>query len=236
MPSAPALWTFLRINAYNSTTLMTLFQPGKAGPAPLLTVILLAAAAVACVSPLPPSVPAAVDQPQPPTGAAQAPAVPPSDQAQATEPAPFNPTQAIVPSPESPIQIMLIHYRGTLTRIGCCNPALYERDEFVVIQNTGSTYVDITDWRLTNITKGYPTLVFPSHFPCLPYNLPVLETTAGQDPNVAAPMADNPAKSLASRFSTGSQQTKPTNEWGTCPGPATPKHPLPGPNYADFYR
>jgi len=55
----------------------------------------------------------------------------------------------------SPVQIKLIHFRGTLTRIGCCKPGLYERDEFVVIQNTGETNVDITEWRLTNITRSY---------------------------------------------------------------------------------
>jgi hypothetical protein len=198
---------------------MTLFQQGKAGPAPLLTVIMLAAAAVACVSPLPAPAPTAIDQPQPPTGTAQAPAVPPSDQAQAPEPAPVNPTQAVAPTPESTIQIRLIHYRGTLARIGCCNPALYESDEFVVIQNTGSTYVDITNWRLTNVTKGYPTFIFPSHFPCIPYvgSPDVVLAVDIKHADSRPELAQNPDESLASRFSTGSRQTKPANEWGTCP-------------------
>jgi len=178
---------------------------------------------------MPPPVPAGIYKPQPPTGAAQAPAVPPSDQAQAPEPAPEKPAPAVVPAPGSPVQIKLIHYRGTLTRIGCCNPGLYERDEFVVIQNTGETSVDITDWRLTNITRGYPTLIFPSHFPCVPYDLPVLAATEEQAiAESYYTVTKNPAQSEANRFSTDSQQSKPANvpnsavSWSSC----TPLEPL----------
>ena len=206
------------------------FQQGKAGRALLLTVfIILVTVAVACTSPMPPPIPAGIDKPQSPTGAAQAPAVPPSDQAQAPEPAPEKPAPAMVPAPGSPVQIKLIHYRGTLTRIGCCNPGLYERDEFVVIQNTGGTYQDITGWRLTNMTRGYPTFTFPSLFPCLPYNLPVLAATEEQAiAESYYTVTKNPAQSEANRFSTDSQQSKPANvpnsavSWSSC----TPLEPL----------
>jgi hypothetical protein len=203
---------------------MLLFQAGKSGRALLLTVfIILTAVAVACTSTTTPPVPAGIDKPQPPPGAAQAPAAPPSTQA------PVKPVPAVVPAPGSPVQIKLIHYRGTLTRIGCCNPDFYERDEFVVIQNTGETYVDITGWRLTNITRGYPTFVFPLHFPCIPYNLPVLDTTDEQATAESYyTLTKNPAQSEANRFSTDTQQAKPANvpnsdvKWSEC----TPLEPL----------
>ena len=196
----------------------------------LLTVsVILAAMALACASPLPPPVPAGIDKPQPPAGTTQAPSAPPSTQATAPEPEPIKPAPAAVPVSGSAVQIRLIHFRGTLTRIGCCNPGLYETDEFVVIQNTGETYQDITDWRLTNITRGYPTFIFPSHFPCLPYDLPVLVATEEQAVAEGYYTATrNPAQSEANRFSTDTQQSKPANvpnsavDWSSC----TPLEPL----------
>ena len=206
---------------------MLQFHRGKAVPALLLTAFIIASAA--CATPLSPPVPAGTDKPPPPTGAAQAPAVPTPDQSQPTGPAPVTPTPDMVPAPGSAVQIKLIHYRGTLTRIGCCNPGLYEKDEFVVIQNTGEAYVDITDWRLTNITKGYPTMIFPSHFACVPYNLPVM--TAAEEQSIAESyytVTKNPAQSEINRFSTDTQQSKPANvpnsavAWSSC----TPLEPL----------
>jgi len=139
-------------------------------------------------------------------------------------------TTAITTTPASPVQIKLIHYQGTLTRIGCCNRGLYERDEFVVIQNTGDTYVDITDWRLTNLTKGYPTFIFPSHFPCVPYELPPddLDEEVAISGESYYKLSQNPAQSEIYRFSTNPQSTKPTNipsseiDWADC----TPQEPL----------
>jgi hypothetical protein len=233
-PAAPALWTYLSLNAYNSITFMILFQPGKAGPALLLTVIIaVAAVAMACTSPLPPPVPADISKPQPPTGAAQASAVPASVQT------PEKPTTAVIPAPGPSVQIKLIHYRGTLTRIGCCNPDFYERDEFVVIQNTGDTYQDITDWSLTNISRGYPTFIFPSLFPCLPYDLPVLATTEEQAiAESYYTVTKNPAQSVSNRFATSPQQSKPANvpnsevSWSSCsplePLDETPMKPASG--------
>jgi len=206
---------------------MLQFRCEKAVLALLLTAFILAA--TACASPPSPPVPAGTDKPAPPAVATQEPAVPTTDQSQPTGPAPVTPTPDVVPAPGSAVQIKLIHYRGTLTRIGCCNPGLYEKDEFVVIQNTGETYVNITDWSLTNITKGYPTMLFPSHFACVPYNLPVL--TAAEEQSIAESyytVTKNPAQSEINRFSTDTKQSKPANvpnsdvKWSEC----TPLEPL----------
>jgi hypothetical protein len=219
---------------------MLLFQPGKSSPALLLTFfIILAAVALACTSPLPPPVPAGIDKPQPPTVTTQALATPSSAQNPSSEPELVKPVPAVVPAPGSQVQIKLIHFRGTLTRIGCCNAGLYESDEFVVIQNTGETYQDITDWRLTNITRGYPTYIFPSHFPCLPYDIPVLAATEEQAiAESYYTVTKNPAQSEANRFSTDTQQTKPANvpnsevSWSSCdpliPLDETPMKPARG--------
>jgi len=195
-------------------------QPGKSGLLLWLTFfIILAALAAACASPLPPPVPPVIDT-QPPAGALQAPT---------PEPEAIKPAPSAIPVTASPVQIKLIHFRGTLTRIGCCNPGLYERDEFVVIQNIGETYVDIVDWRLTNITRGYPTFIFPSHFPCVAYEPAPLDLT---EETISAESYDttikNPAQSEIYRFSRESQQGKPANvpnsamQWSSC----TPLEPL----------
>ena len=206
------------------------FKPVKSGPALLLTVfIILSATALACISSPPAPTPTGIDKPQPPSGISQTPAVPPATTTTLPEPPPVEPVAAAVSATGSPVQIKLIHYRGTLTRIGCCNAGFYERDEFVVIQNTGDTYQDITDWRLTNITRGYPTYIFPSHFPCLPYDLPVLDETANEAiAESYYTVTKNPAQSEANRFSTDTQQSKPANvpnsavSWSSC----TPLEPL----------
>jgi len=132
---------------------------------------------------------------------------------------------------------MLIHHRGTLTRIGCCNPSLYERDEFVVIQNLGDTAQDITDWSLANITRGYPTFRFPPLFPCLPYVVP----TAEEDvviPDSTYTVIQNPAQSVLNRLSPPNTGEKPTNQpvgemdWSSCspvePIDQTPMKPARG--------
>ena len=134
------------------------------------------------------------------------------------------------------VKIMLIHHRGTLTRIGCCNPLLYERDEFVVIQNLGDTAQDITGWSLANITRGYPTFHFPPLFPCLPYVVP----PEGEDvvPSSTYTVIQNPAQSVINRLSPSNIAVKPTNQpvsqmdWASCspvePIDQTPMKPARG--------
>jgi len=203
---------------------MLSYQPLKAGPLPLLAVLMiLAGLAVACISPLPSQPPPGNDNPQTQAETSQAPASAPP------EPAVAESAPTTVTTPGSPVRIKLIHYRGTLTRIGCCNPGLYERDEFVVIQNVGETYVDIVDWRLTNVTRGYPTFIFPSHFPCVPYELPPPDLTEETvSPESYYTLVKNPAQSEIYRFAKESQQAKPTNvpnsevQWSSC----TPIEPL----------
>ncbi len=134
------------------------------------------------------------------------------------------------------VEIMLIHNRGTLTRIGCCNPMLYERDEYVVIQNRGDTPQDITGWSLTNITRGYPTFRFPPLFPCLPYNVPPEEENVV--PESRFTVIQNPAQSELNRLSPQHTTTKPTNQpfgemdWASCspvePIDQTPMKPAEG--------
>ncbi|MBN1690193.1 MAG: lamin tail domain-containing protein [Dehalococcoidia bacterium] len=203
---------------------MLSFKPLKAGPTLLLAVsILLALLAAACSSSLPSQPPPGNDNSQPTAGSAQAPAAPSPESAESEN------VSTTVSTPESPVQIKLIHYRGTLSRIGCCNPGLYERDEFVVIQNTSNTHVDITNWRLTNLTRGYPTFIFPSHFPCVPYELPPVDPTEEIISTESYyELTRNPAQSEIYRFSTNTQQSKPTNvpagevDWASC----TPLEPL----------
>jgi hypothetical protein len=208
---------------------MLSYLPLKAG---ILSALIVLVTGVALTLACAPSLPS---QPPPDTGTASTPVTQTSSIAPTVQqnPAPQantadNATAAIT-GQVSPVQIKLIHYRGTLTRIGCCNPGFYERDEFVVIQNIGETYVDIVDWRLTNFTRGYPTFIFPSHFPCVPYELPPPDLTGGM---VSAEsyytLSKNPAQSELYRFSTNPQQAKPANipnsevNWAAC----TPLEPL----------
>ena len=138
--------------------------------------------------------------------------------------------------PARGVEIVLIHYRGTLTRIGCCNPMLYERDEFVVIQNLGDTAQDISGWSLTNITRGYPTFRFPPLFPCVPYNIPPEEENVV--PGSTYTVIQNPAQSVVNSLSQSSTTTKPVNQpagemdWASCspvePPDQTPMKPAKG--------
>ncbi|MFA5066022.1 MAG: lamin tail domain-containing protein [Dehalococcoidia bacterium] len=207
---------------------MLSFHPQKAGPLLLTLTIMLAALALACMPALPSQPAPDTNTPQAGTPQASA-AVPPDQQNPAPQPVEADTSHTAATIPGSPVQIKLIHYRGTLARIGCCNPGLYERDEFVVIQNIGETYVDIVNWRLTNITRGYPTFTFPPRFPCVPYELPP------PDPNEEIistesyyTLTKNPAQSELYRFSTYPQQAKPVNipnsevDWASC----TPLEPL----------
>ena len=67
------------------------------------------------------------------------------------------------------VRIFQIHFRGSLEALGCCDNQLYERDEFVAIQNAGNTPQDISGWKLVNATRGYPVFTFPSYFPCIAF-------------------------------------------------------------------
>jgi hypothetical protein len=64
----------------------------------------------------------------------------------------------------SPVQITHIEYRGTVYPRDTKNCIGFERvepDEYVAIKNLGDYYQDISGWVLKNITKGYPSFIFP---------------------------------------------------------------------------
>jgi len=201
----------------------------KDGAAPALIILItVAILALACSPSLPPQPP--LDTGTPSTVIPEtSPTPPPVQQNPELQANISDNTTAITTTPVSPVQIKLIHYQGTLTRIGCCNAGLYERDEFVVIQNTGDTYVDIINWRLTNLTKGYPTFVFPPQFPCVPYELRPPELAEGtMSAESYYTISKHPAQSELYRFATTPQQGKPVNipyseiNWASC----TPQQPL----------
>lgn len=215
------------------------FRVTKSGwlaiPALLLMVV------VACMR-LPWSAPPPPEyKPPTPTAAStQAPVTPQVNPGQtfpgSADPATANPEADARLSAGSVVQILLIQHRGTLTRIGCCNPLLYERDEFVVIQNRGDMPQDINDWRLLNITKGYPTFRFPSLFPCIPYTVPAVDEQNA--PESTYTVVHNPAQSEINRLSQQPQTEKPVNQpageinWSSCaplePPDQTPMKPAKG--------
>ncbi len=139
-----------------------------------------------------------------------------------------NPGQA-TDSTGSTVKIALIHYKGTIQRLGCCSPGWFEADEFVVIMNMSNTPQDISGWKIVNITKGYPTFTFPTYFPCIPFV-----------PNEGATYVINAPQSLANRLSTAEEDKAARQaakepepiDWSQClpdePLDETRMKPLPG--------
>jgi hypothetical protein len=131
---------------------------------PLLAAIILLSIGAACSQE---SKPLRLATPPPPIPPASTPA-PADNQTATVPPIPVSQTgQAEVAGP--PVRILLIHYRGSLQPLGCCNQGLYERDEFVAIQNSSNVPQNVAGWKLMNLTRGYPSYTFPAYFPCLPY-------------------------------------------------------------------
>jgi hypothetical protein len=66
-----------------------------------------------------------------------------------------------------PIQITFIHYKGTVyppdPEKGFCYKRV-EPDEYVVIKNLSTCYIELTGWTLKNISKPGPTFTFPSAY------------------------------------------------------------------------
>lgn len=203
-----------------------------AKPSGLLTIILcLIIPAIACIPALSPNPPAPAGTP-PPSPVSP---VTSNQQPGAISGGSGTGSSENISKPQAVggVEIVSIHYSGTLTRIGCCNPAFYERDEFVVIQNRGDTPQDINGWSLTNITKGYPTFRFPPLYPCLPYNIPSVEPNAAYQSNFS--IVQNPATSVINSLSTSSNTAEPANQpagemdWSSCtplePPDQTPMKP-----------
>jgi hypothetical protein len=64
-----------------------------------------------------------------------------------------------------PVEISSIYYKGTVFPPDPSKGFCYERvepDEYVVIKNLGSCYVDMTGWQLKNISKPSPVFKFPT--------------------------------------------------------------------------
>ena len=70
-------------------------------------------------------------------------------------------------SASGPVQITNIHYKGTdYNSPLAANHPIVEWDEYVEIKNLSDSPQNITGWKLTNITKGAPTFIFPIFTPC----------------------------------------------------------------------
>jgi len=66
----------------------------------------------------------------------------------------------------SPIEIIRIHYRGRdYIESGRMGYEIVEADEYVEIKNQSNSWQVIAGWTLKNITKGWPTFIFPIHLP-----------------------------------------------------------------------
>jgi hypothetical protein len=66
-----------------------------------------------------------------------------------------------------PVQITYIHNKGMdYNSTIASNRLIVEWDEYVEIKNMSYSPQNIAGWRLTNITKGQPTFIFPIFTPC----------------------------------------------------------------------
>ena len=133
------------------------------------------------------------------------------------------------PEAGPPVQIILVHYKGSLQVLGCCNPDLYERDEFVAIRNVSHQPQDIRGWTLKNESRGYPVFTFPEYFPCLPY---AIDPEFGKEQSLAGgyySYKENTPSTLLSRFSPVPKATVAQTgviDWAAC-SQLTPLDPAP---------
>jgi hypothetical protein len=193
--------------------------------AALTGLVLLAAAMVSCTQPEQPVVQVKPPAPQP---AQVQPAA--TQTAGADNVTPVNKDEGLTTGP--PVQIVLIHYRGTLVPLGCCNNLLYERDEFVAVKNVSRTPQDIRGWKLTNLTRGYPTFTFPAFFPCIPLNK--LQAQTGESvSSFQYRYVENPAESVTAEFKKSGglvEKVKEKIDWSQCgavdPLDETPMKPV----------
>jgi hypothetical protein len=182
--------------------------------------LVLAVLATSCASPDQPVTPAA--GPKPPVSLQSATSTAPSpgkpSTASLSQPAAAASTENVTGSfAGSAVRIIKVYFRGSLQALGCCDRGLYERDEFVAIQNTGNTPQDVAGWKLVNLTRGYPTFTFPLYFPCLPFT-PSTETKYAA--NVQNYVANAP-QTVEQMFSTPNSQAQPDDteteiNWASC--------------------
>jgi hypothetical protein len=73
----------------------------------------------------------------------------------------------VSPSPNQPLQITFIHFLGTGEfAASMAGHDIVEYDEYVEIKNVTDSPQNVAGWKLTNLTKGYPTFIFPMYTPC----------------------------------------------------------------------
>ncbi len=70
-------------------------------------------------------------------------------------------------SSNGPVQITYIHYKGTPEFIASTKGhEIPEYDEYIELKNVTYSPQIVAGWTLTNVTKGYPTFIFPMYTPC----------------------------------------------------------------------
>ena len=133
------------------------------------------------------------------------------------------------------VKILQVHFRGSLQPQGCCNPGLYEKDEFVVIQNTRKAPQHIAGRKLVNVTKGHPSFTFPRYFPCLPFAPSKDEKYVANTTNYVSSAPQTIEQMFADQRSRESAQQSDTGakiDWSSCspvkPLDETPMSPVPG--------
>ncbi|MGD0854536.1 MAG: lamin tail domain-containing protein [Dehalococcoidia bacterium] len=183
---------------------MLYFKSGSRLVVRLGLLVLLAVTAGACSEPA--QLAALTRNPAPAAQQAVLPAtspVSPPSTAQPLQPSSVAASENATDNTTRAVRILQVHSMGSLEALGCCNNQLYERDEFVAIQNAGNAPQDISGWKLINATRGYPVFTFPAYFPCIAYT----PSTEGRYvPNPSPPQSVD--QIFAS--SQGSQQTTTT--------------------------
>jgi Lamin Tail Domain len=73
----------------------------------------------------------------------------------------------VSPNPDQTVQITQIHYKGTPEFIAStAGHEIVEYDEYIELKNVTDSPQIVAGWTLTNVTKGYPTFIFPMYTPC----------------------------------------------------------------------
>ncbi|MCJ7516027.1 MAG: lamin tail domain-containing protein [Dehalococcoidia bacterium] len=70
-------------------------------------------------------------------------------------------------SSNEPVQITHIHYKGTPEfTASTAGHEIPEYDEYIELKNVSDSPQNVAGWTLKNVTKGYPTFIFPMFTPC----------------------------------------------------------------------
>jgi hypothetical protein len=182
--------------------------------------VLLAVTASACSEPAQPAT--LTRNPAPAAQQAVAPATSPASPPSTAQPLQSSSVAASENATDNTtraVRILQVHFRGSLEALGCCNRQLYERDEFVAIQNAGNAPQDISGWKLVNTTRGYPVFTFPAYFPCIAFTPSTQGNYVASVENYVASAPQSVGQIFTS--SQGTQQTTTTPvpsqiNWSAC--------------------